>query len=290
MLKMNMQDKKSFHIFVDLGDMQRHSRVHSGDKPFLCTTCPKAFTRLTYLQAHMAQHNNTWPLVCIQCGAEFKSRPSLRQHMRKAGHRPDGKPADQTVKEENEEEEILHELIGTEASGDNVKYVYCVGGTDGEIPLSVLESIKEEVGDGQYFLSSDGDTVHFIPEGEESSGHVYTEEVQHINIVETGEVITDKQTHTVVFEGQAEGQSTGSQAVLDQSAPMAAGELMNHLLSASGEVTTEHAHFEMPSEESQRTQTQLEVSDTGGDQVILIPVMAAADNVDTVIDVSHASC
>ena len=36
--------------------LQRHSFIHTGEKPFSCPHCPKSYTQLAHLKNHMASH------------------------------------------------------------------------------------------------------------------------------------------------------------------------------------------------------------------------------------------
>lgn len=49
--------------------LERHSTVHTGDKPFACTKCSSRFTQNTSLKAHMkSQHSDTQALAtCPEC-------------------------------------------------------------------------------------------------------------------------------------------------------------------------------------------------------------------------------
>lgn len=36
--------------------LQRHERIHTGDRPFQCPNCPKRFVQKTHLETHLRQH------------------------------------------------------------------------------------------------------------------------------------------------------------------------------------------------------------------------------------------
>lgn len=72
------------HNFVcDIGDMDRHRLKHTGERPFLCTHCPKSFTRLQYLREHVNQHTGTKPYSCKVCGSSFHDLSTYHRHVRK---------------------------------------------------------------------------------------------------------------------------------------------------------------------------------------------------------------
>ena len=45
-------------VLRDSSDLRRHSRTHSGDKPFSCTFCGKRFGRRDHLNNHAVIHYN----------------------------------------------------------------------------------------------------------------------------------------------------------------------------------------------------------------------------------------
>lgn len=62
-----------------------HQRAHSGDKPFECSTCKKAFAHIKHLRVHELIHlgNEARPHICPVCGKGHISRQHHDRHMRK---------------------------------------------------------------------------------------------------------------------------------------------------------------------------------------------------------------
>ncbi|ELU03235.1 hypothetical protein CAPTEDRAFT_180624 [Capitella teleta] len=79
------QQEKNYcgHTFINKSQLTQHENSHTGNKPFKCDVCPKAFFRssLRKIAKHKKVHSDVKPHRCQLCGKGFKFPYKLTAHM-----------------------------------------------------------------------------------------------------------------------------------------------------------------------------------------------------------------
>lgn len=63
-------------------EIQRHYRIHNGERPFPCSICKKRFRQKQHMITHISTvHANNRPYTCPNCKKCFKEKGTMTKHI-----------------------------------------------------------------------------------------------------------------------------------------------------------------------------------------------------------------
>ncbi|XP_015589624.1 zinc finger protein 271 [Cephus cinctus] len=67
--------------FTHAGDLNKHRRRHTGERPYECAECQKKFAHASNLARHQRVHSGERPFSCTHCEKRFTRRDKLTNHV-----------------------------------------------------------------------------------------------------------------------------------------------------------------------------------------------------------------
>ena len=81
-----LENKRKFQCvhcgsrFIRVTHLQRHLRIHTGDKPYACHICRRRFSRSDYRAAHVLSHRREKVHYCCVCGQAYHDLTTFADH------------------------------------------------------------------------------------------------------------------------------------------------------------------------------------------------------------------
>jgi uncharacterized Zn-finger protein len=76
-----------FKEFSHAGNLRRHKKIHTGDRPFGCSYCFKKFSQRSHVSTHEKMHTGEKPFECVLCRIRFRQLVHLEGHLDSNRHR-----------------------------------------------------------------------------------------------------------------------------------------------------------------------------------------------------------
>ncbi|XP_057169965.1 zinc finger protein 595-like isoform X4 [Ursus arctos] len=79
---LNVSSDKPLNVSSESSRIHLHKSICSGEKPYKCKECVKAFKQKPKLTKHHRIHTGEKPYKCKECGKDFKNKGNLKSHER----------------------------------------------------------------------------------------------------------------------------------------------------------------------------------------------------------------
>ncbi|XP_061521531.1 zinc finger protein 79-like isoform X2 [Phycodurus eques] len=73
-------DVAKYQRFYSNGDLIKHTRTHTGEKPFTCSICNTSFSDSSTLGKHKRRHTGEKPFSCNVCDKRFPFKFQVKKH------------------------------------------------------------------------------------------------------------------------------------------------------------------------------------------------------------------
>ncbi|XP_023706499.1 zinc finger protein 773-like isoform X2 [Cryptotermes secundus] len=71
-------------VFNHTGDLNKHRRRHTGERPYPCPQCDKRFSHASNLLRHQKIHSGETPHQCPNCARRFSRKDKMVNHIKKS--------------------------------------------------------------------------------------------------------------------------------------------------------------------------------------------------------------
>jgi hypothetical protein len=75
-------------VFSHTGDLNKHRRRHTGERPYPCPQCDKRFGHASNLLRHQKIHSGETPHQCPTCARRFSRKDKMVNHIKRSRCKP----------------------------------------------------------------------------------------------------------------------------------------------------------------------------------------------------------